>query len=357
MKVETIPARQLSDDLRSIWLSILEEQPVLNSPFVHPTFSQIVGEARNDAEIAVVRQGNEIAGFLPYQRTKWNVGQPIGSRMNNFQAVIAKRDTRLDLKQIVRGSGLTAWKYDELRLGTNLTAPKHLSVVDNLYIDLSDGYDAYYKSRRASGSNRLKQAEKFSRRAERDFGQVRCQFDTREEGVLQALLEWKSQQYRNTGGVDILSYAWTVEVIRRALERFESGFSAVVSSLHFGDTLAAVELGLRFGKVLYGWFPAYNREFSKYSPGTVLQLKLAQLAHDEGVHILDMGKANMPYKVSFASGSFPVARGISTAHPIAAMADCSLRLARSCSQSSLLAKPYAKIADWIRPLRTRDAFR
>ena len=89
----------------------------------------------------------------------------------------------------------------------------------------------------------------------------------------------------------------------------------MLSALYFDDRLAAVELSLRSHEVLHGWFAAYNPEFSKYSPGTLLAVRIAEAAESLGIRRIEWGKNNLPYKESFATGSYPVGKGVVVVNP------------------------------------------
>ena len=184
------------------------------------------------------------------------------------------------------------------------------------YMDLSEGYEAYRAARRQAGSEKLKQAAKLARRAERDLGPLRFVADSREPDVLRQLLAWKSSRYRTTGTLDVLALPWVLELIHVIRSCQDEAFCSLLSALYIGDQLAAVELGLRSYGVLHGWFATYNPALAKYSPGTLLAVELAKAAESLGLQRLELGKSNLQYKSSFASGSYPVLKGSIAIHPI-----------------------------------------
>ena len=54
--------------------------------------------------------------------------------------------------------------------------------------------------------------------------------------------------------------------------------------------------GLRTATTLVGWFPAYDTEFARYSPGIVHHLHMAEHAAASGLLMVDMGKGGREYK-------------------------------------------------------------
>ena len=71
----------------------------------------------------------------------------------------------------------------------------------------------------------------------------------------------------------------------------------------------AAHFGLRADSTLSCWFPAYEPDFSKYSPGLVLHLRMAEAAAHCGLSRLELGKGDEEYKQSLKTGSVAVGEG------------------------------------------------
>jgi len=89
-----------------------------------------------------------------------------------------------------------------------------------------------------------------------------------------------------------------------------STFAAPLGTLYAGEELIAVHLGIRSHNVLHIWFPAYNTDFEKYSPGLILLLMLAENAADRGIVRIDLGPGEERYKQNFKSGDRLVCEGM-----------------------------------------------
>src|SRR5262249_28846869 len=127
--------------------------------------------------------------------------------------------------------------------------------------------------------------------------------------ALQKILAWKSQQYIRTGNGDVFALSWIRATVERIHGMQTEGFSGMLSLLYLGDQLAAGHLSMRSGSICHYWFPAYDREMAKYSPGLILLLKTAQHAPSIGVHTLDLGKGLAEYKERLMNASVPLASG------------------------------------------------
>ena len=79
--------------------------------------------------------------------------------------------------------------------------------------------------------------------------------------------------------------------------------------IYAGDRPVAGHFGLRTATTLVGWFPAYDPEFARYSPGIVHHLRMAEHAAGSGLQQVDMGKGGREYKGWLKSGDLFVAEG------------------------------------------------
>jgi CelD/BcsL family acetyltransferase involved in cellulose biosynthesis len=310
MRTVVIPAKELSSDLVAAWSDLQRADPNVDSPFFRPEFTQAVAAVRDDVEVAVLEDGGAVVGFFPFQRGKDKIGRPVGGRLSDFQGVVARRDYAIDPPQLLHGCGLRAWYFDHLIAAQGAFAPFHWTGAGSPYIDISRGYDAYVAERRAAGGADVMQAINKKKRSERQLGPVRVVLETTDRGVLEKLIAWKSQQYERTQVTSVFAFPWVVALIERLLETPPTAdFGGMLSALYLGDTLVAAHFGMRSGRVVHWWFPAYDAELSKYSPGAQMLLELAGAAASLGCERIDLGAGEEPYKLSFMSGSLAVAIG------------------------------------------------
>ena len=150
-------------------------------------------------------------------------------------------------------------------------------------------------------------------------------------------MAWKSGQYRRTGRTDRFAEPWIVALV----EHLHAIGVGVLSVLRAGDRPVSAHLGLRTGTVMAGWFPAYDTEFAKYSPGMVGHLRMAEAAAAGGVTQIAMGRGGREYKDWLKNGEFLIAEGrvarASAAAGLHWVKDAPVRRARS----AVLAHPRA----------------
>lgn len=317
MKVTTIRGRDLSRECALAWSESQGADRNLDSPYFCPEFTQAVAAVRDDVEVALLEEKGQPAGFFPFQRGSSNVGRPVGGRLSDFQGVILKPGVSVTPQRLIDDCRLRAWSFDCLLQSQTAFAPFQWAATPSPFIDLRTPYDTYLQERRAAGATDVMQALAKRKKAERALGPMRLELRTTDPGVLDQLIEWKSEQYRRTKVVNVLSYPWTLALLRRLLAMDESPwFAGVLSALYFGDHLAAVHFGMRSRHVLHWWFPAYDPQLGKYSPGGQLLLELMRVTPSIGIDRIDLGKGTEQYKRSFMNGAIPLTEGSIDSRPM-----------------------------------------
>jgi CelD/BcsL family acetyltransferase involved in cellulose biosynthesis len=287
------------------WRSIRSRRPDLDSPFLSPEFTLAVGRTRPEARVAVVEDSGGIVAFFPFERRSLGLGVPIGAGLSDCQAIICEPDVDLDVHELLNQSGLAAWHFDHLA-GTQraMVAPTSIEVASPI-VDVSAGFEAYL----ARVGRHFRGLFKSERKLSREVGPVRFGFGVSDDAALSTMIAWKSEQYRRTGRPDRFANNPTVQLVRELAETSEPSLSGTLITLHAGDRLAAVEFSLRSETVIAGWFPAFDREFSRYSPGTIHMLRTIEAASLAGLQRYDLGKGDEEYKSAFKTGDLPVCEG------------------------------------------------
>ncbi len=356
MKITVLPANELTSDHVDAWSQIQQANGELASPFFRPEFTQAVAAVRDDVEVAVLEQHGDIVGFFPFQRCGWSTGIPVGGRLSDFHGLVARDDIACDVNTLLHGCKLSAWNFDHLLAAQTFFLPYHWDEFTSPFMDLSEGFDAYHAQRRLAHSDVINQTLRKSRKIEREVGPLRFVSHTDQPHVLDALVEWKSQQYHRTGATDVFAFDWTVKLLRRLVQQREKSFAGKLSALYVGEHLVAVHLGIRSRGVLNYWFPAYDPAFARYSPGLILLVELARAAPLLGVHHIDLGAGGSTFKTSFMSDALPVARGSVTSNPVSRIVRRGWYRTKRWLRSSPLRLPAQLAGRVTRPLRGWLAF-
>jgi CelD/BcsL family acetyltransferase involved in cellulose biosynthesis len=321
VRVSLIHPRELGSSEIAIWHSMQRATPSLANPFLSPEFALAVGRFRPDARVAVLTEGQSIAGFFPFERRRLSTGVPICGWLTPCQAVIHAPGMEWDPRELLRGCHISAWRFDNLITDQQALVAYHSSVIASPMIDLSDGFEAYYEKIRVKSTRFCRELARRTRKLEREFGELRFIADSRDTNVLRTLLAWKSEQYRQTGHVDRFEQPWLVELLDVLLATRSPHLNGLLSALYADDQLVAAQFGLRTETLLVGWFIGYKVSFRKYSPGLIHIKALAEEMATAGIRTIDMGGGRKNYyKETMKTGDSYLAQGVVTSRSVLGLA-------------------------------------
>jgi CelD/BcsL family acetyltransferase involved in cellulose biosynthesis len=292
--------------------------PGLTNPFLSPEFTLAVGGLRPDARVAVIYDGQSIAGFFPFEKGRLKAGLPIcGWPGTPCQGLVHVPGLDWEPRELLRECQLSAWQFDHLIAEQKPFAPYHAVVDPSPVMDLSDGFAAYLRAR---SSRFCRVIGNQARNLATDFGELRFVADQDDGSILRDLMTWKSEQYRRIGAVDHFDRPWFATLLDSLRPLRGSHVTSGLSALRAGDQRIAVQFGLRSGPLFVGWFTAFDPRFAKYSPGQVQFIRMAEKLAADGVVTIDLGKGGDAFKERLKSRDTFVAEGIVTSHSILASA-------------------------------------
>lgn len=350
MKIHTATFECLTKNEIDAWSEIQRAEPLLASPYFRPEFTQAVAAVRNDVEVAVLKDGTHPIGFLPFQRSRPNVGHPVGGSLSDFHGLIAPSNVSCDPLELLRSCKLNVWHFDHLLSEQRFFSPFVCCEADSPFVDLSNGIDAYL-ARRKHGAHVVSEFGQKSRKLAREIGPIRFEAHVADPAILSTLFTWKSEHIRRRRAPNVFDYAWVRKLIAKIFEYNSPTFSAVMSVIYAGDTVAAIDFGMRSGPVLHSWFPTYNTELARYSPGLLCWIETMKVAESLGIRRIDFGKGSEPFKYRLMSGVTKVAEGTADLKHRAAMARRACWTARDLIRKSPLAMPARMMSQNVRRVR------
>ncbi|MET8715450.1 GNAT family N-acetyltransferase [Streptomyces sp. NPDC004735] len=294
------------------WREIRAKSGAPAHPFMEPEFALAVGRVRPGARVAVISdESGGTAGFLPFERGRLGRGRAVGLGVSDVQGAVLRPGFAPEAREVLRGCGLSAWEFDNLEEGQVLFEPAAARSYASYVIDVGDGYDSYEKALRAGSPKFLRTTLAKERKLGREAGEVRFVLDERDPEALRTLMGWKSAQYRRTGRRDRFAKPWIRDLVEFLFHTRAPRCSGLLSVLYAGGRPVAAHFGLRSRTVLSCWFPSYETEFAKFSPGLILHLRMARAAADDGIGTLDMGRGAAEYKDALKTGELTVYEGAS----------------------------------------------
>ena len=294
------------------WRSFQDSTELLANPFLSPDFAIAVGRRRPGTWVAVLYDGPDIVGFLPFERRRLGLGVPVAAGLTDLQGLVHAPGAEWDPRALLKACGVSAWQFDHLVAGQQPFERHSHAVAASPVIDLTRGFDTYYKELKSRSSRFCSTLGRSGRKLEREVGRLRFVLDTRDVSDLHTLMAWKSDQYQRTGRIDRFSQPWIVQLLEDLLETRNEHFSGLLSMLYAGDVPVAAHFGVRFGPTLSYWFPAYSTRFNVYSPGLLNTMRLIEGVAAQGTGLIDLGKGHNRYKEKLKSYDFTVTEGIVT---------------------------------------------
>ena len=346
----------LSEEQRSAWDAAVRGGVTLDSPYFTRAYCEAVDAAKGGVEVVAVSEGGRTVALLPLERDG-RAGYPVGRVLNDYQAVIAADDAVYDPAEMLAAAGLKSLHLDHLLASQAAFADYHERADCSPYLSVAGGEEAYLKTVGKSGRNLYRTAQRKARKMEREVGPLSLTFQDPDPAALDALYEWKGQQYADTGLPNVLEADWTHDLFGRLLASEDDDCRGVLTTLRAGDRLAAVHMGMTSGGVYHWWFPTYCEELSAYSPGMALLAGLVERAEEFGVAKIDLGKGMADYKRRLMSGGVPLAEAIVQRPGVARSARRAATAAKEWLKTTPLKPALAAPARWVYHLRTRRALR
>ena len=312
MTIRLVSPAELGSAEITAWQSMQCATPSLANPFLSPEFAIAVGRFRPDARVAILEDGQCLIGFFPFEKRRLGLGVPIGGWLSGCQGLVHVPGAEWDPRELLRGCGLAAWRFDNLITGQQPFEPYQAATKPSPIIDLADGFEAYYAKLWVNSHRFCRELARKTRKLSREAGEVRIVTDSHDIGTLRALMAWKSEQYRRTRSVDRFAPPW-VGGLMQALLAADGG---LLSVLYAGDQPVAAQFGLRAGNLMAGWFTGYDLRFAKYSPGMIHLMKMAEQLAATGMHAIYMGTGASRYTEAIKSNDVMVTEGVVTGRSI-----------------------------------------
>ncbi|GAA1520223.1 GNAT family N-acetyltransferase [Streptomyces albidochromogenes] len=314
---------ELSAADRATWTAMqskahLHGAPELANPFLSPEFTLALDRYRRGVRVAVVREDGEPAAFFPHQRSATGVGRAVGLGVSDSQGLVHRPGFTWDARELLRACGLAVWEFDHLAPGQEAFGSGVTGTFPSPVIDTADGYEAYLAHLRANAPKFLRTTLAKERRLIRSVGELRYVHDERDPAALRTLMRWKSAQYRRTGRSDRFTQSWIIGLVDHLFHTRTPSFAGLLSVLYADGRPIAAHFGPRSERIMCCWFPSYDPQFAKFSPGLLMHLRIAEAAAADGIAYIDLGRGQKAYKDSLKTGEIMVSEGwVMRRHPVA----------------------------------------
>ena len=90
----------------SRWCRIQSAEPALTSPYFRPEFTAAVAAVWSDVQIGMLRHGADLVGFFPFQRSKLQMGGPVGGPLSDYHGFKCPRNVQCQPEELLSGCRL-----------------------------------------------------------------------------------------------------------------------------------------------------------------------------------------------------------------------------------------------------------
>lgn len=313
---------EIPADLKLAWQAMRTANPHLHHPYFAPAFTEFAARSRKDTWLSVrYRNGSPVA-ILSCHRLDNGELLPIGGAINDYHGVIARTAEDCDLPGHLKS--LAARRFSFHSWSWPIPAVAAWSVCTDILDTAAEIDRPGYLTELPLQSITIRKQGQKSRKMIRDLGRLRLDFDDRSPESLEWLIGLKREKYRRTGCTDFFQQAWTRELLAAIHQSDSPDLRGVLSILYVGDHRVAAHFGMISRGILHYWYPAFDRRFDCYSPGTELYLQIVAQALGEGVRRVDFGYGNELFKTKLANRTGKLACGVVGASTV------ELSLRRAC---------------------------
>lgn len=303
---------------RAAWDSFVDADARLASPYFERAFAEACEEVRSDTRVLVARREGQIKAFLPMQTGRVGYARPIAGPLNDVSGLIAEPGADVSPVEMLRGGGVPIYDFSTAlasQPGWNATAEDGSWVMDT-----SAGFEAWEKGRNELAPKAMRNLRMRRRRLENAEGGFRFVMADDRPEAFHTMMRWKSAQYRRTKVFDAFSVNWTRRLLEAILRRRSDRFNGLCSTLYVGDRIAAVHVGMASARMTHFWFPAYDADFGRISPGLLLMLEVARTASSLGHFGFELGPGDYSFKRDLADYQIGLASGFLAAPSALGMA-------------------------------------
>ena len=320
VRYKTKPADALTGEEREAWRAFVDADRNLSSPYLALGFLDAMAAVRRDVEVVIQRRGGAIEAFFPFHRGLIGHARPLGGPLGDHHGVIAASGVDVELRALCAAARISAFDFHGA-IGMQRAFAPHGALFDGSWVaDLSEGMEPFAQRQKKCGGNTFRTLSKAPAKLVERLGEPVFRFHDDRQTTLDALLAWKTAQYKASGHFDVFSVQWT----RKLLDRLKSGAAqdcrGVLSSLEVDGRLVAAHFGISGPRAMHYWFPAYDPALAKAAPGNALLMAILQQLAREGIGELHLGPGDYRYKAALGSWQIPLRVGAVTRPALSGLA-------------------------------------
>ena len=294
------------------WRAFCAATPAFQSPLTGPDFARAVGRVREDAAVAVLRDGGEVVGFFAHHRRPGGVARPIGAPFSDRHAVITTPDPGFSGGELLAAAGLNAFRFTGLLDPARLFGAARPSGRCHL-IELQGSAEAHLEAIRAASPKKFKNYRRLEHKLDREVGPLALIGPDRSQDAFELLLAWKREQLYRTGLLDYLRSDWTRTLMEQLFHSRDGEMQGMLITLRAGGRMVAGHFGVRQGSAFHPWIAAADPGLAHYSPGHIFLQRAIRAMPGLELRTYDLSSGHDHYKAQYANTQVAISEGVAAA--------------------------------------------
>ncbi len=309
MRTRTISIRDLSPSDEEAWRDLatrsVEPNPFYEADFLVPACRYL--RHAKGVVLLVAEDAGRLHACLPVRRataprilrapviSSWRhpygfLGTPLVAPERGVEAVASLLTTltsagpwrRLVVLELIGDDGPIAAYFRRAAAELRLTVHVH-TAWERAVFRCQDSVDPVPPSVRKERRAKARQW----RRLSGDRGDPAVVDRVQEPDASSRFLALEASGWKGRAGTALACRAKDAAFYREVTSRFRASGRLRLYSLEVGGETLAMQTDLCAGSCLFDWKVAYDERFARYGPGTQLQLRVVDLAREQGVHWID----------------------------------------------------------------------
>jgi len=199
LRLETIHPRALDGATEAAWRALQAADPALASPYLTPDWARLVGEARPDARLVLLREEGELRGVLGAQRTSRFAAMGLGAPIADYQGLIAPADLGVSPAALCKALNVGRIDLSHAPTSRSYFARAEQGKDGSWIVDTAMGLDAYRATQKERRGEAMRQLDKKLRKLTREHGApVLCALSDN-AAHFETMMGWKRAQLVRTG--------------------------------------------------------------------------------------------------------------------------------------------------------------
>ena len=315
---ETKRPGELTEAKIVAWARALDDAVDCDSAFYSYTFAKAAQDVGFDVHVTTACNGaGELAGLFAFQKNPGlegglGLGQRVGGEMSDYSGpLLAKQPAgTLSPSDFFEASGLKRFEIDHVPGGPPGGGEDLVDAPGGPVTSMASGFDEWWARFSEERKSRATDLARRRRKIEREYGDLRFVLEVdKTDELLDKIIDEKCRQYRERGATDVFENAQNRKLLHQLSREDHRQCTLVLSTLYAGETWAAFHIGLRCGPVFHYWFPVFNDDLKRMSPGRLLILEMLRAMPGGGMNLLDYGLGESRTKLEFANGTRRFVKG------------------------------------------------